>query len=50
MNKTTLIDGVVVEEITPDITGEEADQALRTFAEELICFAQSRRSKGDKTA
>ena len=49
MKKTTLIDGVVVEEITPDITGEEAEKALRTLAEELIFFAQSR-NKGDKTA
>lgn len=49
MKKTTLIDGFVIEEITPDFTEEEEEKALRTIAEELICFGQSR-NKTDKTA
>lgn len=48
MKKTTLIDGFVIEEITPDFTEEEEEKALRTITEELICFGKSRK-KTDKT-
>lgn len=47
-NKVTIIDGVTVVNITPELSPEERKKRVREIAEGLIAIGKSR--KKDKTA
>ena len=48
IEKTRIINGVTVVDITPELTPEEDKERTREVAEGLLAFAQNR--KKDKTA
>lgn len=47
-NRISVIDGVTVRNITPELTGEEQKARIKEVAESLIAFGKNRNK--DKTA
>lgn len=47
-DRTTIIDGVTVRDITPNLTDEELKERINEVAEGLLAFSKNR--KKDKTA
>lgn len=44
-NKVTIIDGVTVKDITPELSAEEQEKRVREIAESLIAFGRNRRKE-----
>ena len=50
MNKTMIINGITVVDITPELPEEEEQKRIDEFAEALLTYAKKRKKQKENTA